>query len=70
MNREHIYDTVSAVMGLQESHLTDAVTSVIASSLLGDDPASVVLFDFDQIPVAGGTGTTTIITDILAVHAG
>ena len=43
---------------------------VIASSLLCEDPASVVLLDFDQVPAVGGSGTTTIITDILAVHAG
>ena len=57
-------------MGPAESYLTDAVASVIASSLLGEDPASVVLLDFDQVPAVGGSGTTTIITDILAVHAG
>ena len=71
MEREHIHELVSQILGGEAPHLTDAVTGVLASSFLGEDPSSLVLFNFDDIPVAGGNGRTTkVIQDILAVNAG
>lgn len=71
MEREHIHELVSQMLGDDAPHLTGAVTGVLASSFLGDNPDSLVLFNFDDIPVVGGAGSTTkVIQDILAINAG
>ena len=70
MEQEHIHELVSQILGDEAPHLTGAVTGVLASSFLGEDPGLLVLFNFGDIPVVVVVGRTTkVIQDILAINA-